>query len=102
MVVATQYRAGSPPTIRRLSVPVGGIRRQTATITNRLQVSNESGGTVRLYFREPDFTNDENYLLLVGNTGFYDGPATVTEYWLRTTVGGPNTVVVAEYFVKRV
>lgn len=85
---------GGIPRVFRATIDASGRAHDPRFTSKYLQVSNEGGTVLRIYFTEEDFTADANYLELAATTGFFEGPAEVQKVWFRAVVGPTNVVAV--------
>ena len=77
-----ENRGGIPRVFRVTTDAVGGQHNFLA-VTKYLQISNEGGDMLRVYFTEQDYTADQNYISLAAVTGFFDGPVEAQSIWFR-------------------
>lgn len=89
--MAIEGRGGIPRILRLVPDAVG--RDVDLRFTSKfIQLSSEGAFPVRVYFTQPDFTANANYIELPATTGFFEGPVEAQKIWVRG-VGGAGSLV---------
>jgi len=101
-MTALETRGGFPFVTRR-AIPIGASDPQQVVQSpghiKFLQISNEGGNIVRVYFSEADYTADANYIELEATTGYFEGPVELrgNNLYLRAQTAASDPVVVVFY-----
>ena len=92
---------GGVPIVRRLSVTTTFGAYPLPVAIKYLQLFNQGGNDVRVYFTQADFDADANYFVLASTTGRFEGPvelrSTAAQLFFRAQTGTSTPVVVVGY-----
>lgn len=90
---------GGIPHVFRADIDTTGRKHDIKQFTKGLQVFAVTN-PVKVYFTEADFNADQNYVLVpvaaAATPWGWEGPAEVTEVWLKGS-GGTSTVTLVAY-----
>lgn len=73
---AMEIRGGLPFAFRS-TIDTTGSTVTIPGVTKHLQVSNEGGNPLRVYFTKADFDANANFIELAATIGFFEGPAEI-------------------------